>query len=153
MESITLPEGLAIPEEHQESFLGILNNNELSKADMVNQLLTMQSDALTAAAEQNAQAWVDLRGQWQEQAKALPEIGGDKLEETLANIKTGLEAAGAKQEAFEALDVTGAGDHPALIQLMSKLVKPFLEQPPVPGSPAQEKADLSVRMYPSMAKD
>lgn len=152
MEDLSLPEGLAIPEESQEGFLSILNNPDLTKPQMINELLKMQQDSMVAQQNAAIEEWQNTRNGWREQAQALPEIGGDKLNETLATIKSGLEAAGATNEAFAALDVTGAGDHPAIISLMRKLVEPFLETPPVPGNPETVKPDVATRFYPSMAK-
>ena len=153
MENITLPEGIDIPEDSREEFLGFINDAELSRADLVTKLIGMQAESLTAAAQAPIDAWTTLREGWQTEARALPEIGGDKLEGSLADIKRGLDAAGATKEAYEALDVTGAGDNPHLIQMMHKLVQPFLEKAPPPGDPTTIKADLATRMYPSMNKE
>lgn len=153
MENITLPEGIEIPEDSQEEFLGFINDGELSRADLVTKLIGMQAESLSAAAQAPIDAWATLREGWQAEARALPEIGGDNWEGSLADIKRGLDAAGATKEAYEALDVTGAGDNPHLIQMMHKLVQPFLEKAPQAGDPTTTKADLATRMYPSMNKE
>ena len=152
MEGIELPEGIEIPEDSQAPFLELMNDQSLSRTELVNKLLEMQGEALKESAQESLKAWVDIREGWRTEAKALPEIGGDKFEETVAAIKTGLEAAGATDEAFAALDATGAGDNPHLIKVLHSLVQPFLEKPPVSGDPVSEKGDRASRMFSNNSK-
>lgn len=152
MEALKLPENMEIPEELQEDFLSVVNDPELSRADLINKLIEMQGASLEASQEAAAKDWADLRTSWLEEARALPEIGGEKFDQTCADIKEGLNAAGATRDAYAAFDMTGAGDNPHIIQLMHKLVQPFLEKKPTTGNPVTTPTDRAERMFPSMAK-
>jgi hypothetical protein len=150
MEDITLPEGVAIPEESQTALLEVLNDNELSRGELVSKLISMQAEA-TATAQESA--WAETQTQWREQTAALPNFGGDKLEQNLAEIKRGLDAAGATKEAYEALEVTGLGNNPHILPLLHKLAQPFLEGTPVTGKPSQGNVDRAAVLYPTMTKE
>ena len=154
MESLTLPEGFEIPEEQQGALLEVLNDPEVSRADLVNRLIEMQTNVSTANVEALQQAmneqWLGTQTEWQKQLSAVPEFGGERLDESLAEVKKGLEAAGATKEVFDALDVTGAGNHPALVPLLHKLIKPFLEGAPVATSPSSGKLSREAKMFPNM---
>lgn len=147
LDQLSLPEGFAIPDDIQEPFLEVINNSELSRTEMVNELIKLQSQASNSAAEQ---LWTTTQETWRQEAQALPEIGGDKFDQSLAEIKRGLDAAGATKEVYQALDITGAGNNPHIIQLMHKLTKPFREAGPVSGAPSQGTVDRASRMYPTM---
>lgn len=156
LEAITLPEGFEIAEEQQEAFLSVLNDADLSRADMVNKLIEMQANMGMNNAE-NLQAaitdqWQNTQREWQSQLAALPEIGGERLDETLAEVKTGMEAAGATKEVFDALDVTGAGNHPQIVQFLHKVTAGFREGAAVTTKPAESKVSRAEKMYPSMSK-
>ena len=81
---------------------------------------------------------------------ALPTFGGANLDQNLAEVKQGMELAGASPEAFAALNVTGAGNHPALVPFLHKLVKPYLEAAPVTTTPSEGKLSREATMFPDM---
>lgn len=146
-ENITLPEGVELAEEPMADFLGIMNNQELSRGEMAQKLVELQvgmaQEAADAASNAGAKLWDDTQAQWQQQARDLPEIGGEQLPQTLATIKKGLEHVGADQETFDALNITGAGNHPAIIKVMFELTKGLVETPPVLGDAAGEGRKLT----------
>ncbi|MBM61909.1 MAG: hypothetical protein CL484_03035 [Acidobacteria bacterium] len=156
IDAITLPEGFEIAEDQQEAFLSVLNDPELSRAEVANKLIEMQAtqgmnNAETLQAALTEQ-WNNTQREWQQQLTALPEIGGERLDETLAEVKTGMEAAGATKEVFDALDVTGAGNHPQIVQFLHKVTAGFREGAPVSTKPAETKVSRAEKMYPSMNK-
>jgi hypothetical protein len=152
LEDITLPEGMEFGEEEGAAFVEMLNDENLSKQELVGKMLEMHKDAVTNTVQQLTDDWNKTRSEWHTAAKALPEIGGEKFDATLASIKSGFDAAGAGQEVYDALDATGLGDNPHFIQLAHKLVQPFLEQPPKTGEAPSTPEDRAARLYPSMAK-
>jgi Ca2+-binding RTX toxin-like protein len=156
-DDLVIPENFEIPDEAQTEILGLLNDPELSRADFVNKMIEMQSEAMAASLEEavtaNQQAWDNTQTEWQTALKSIPNFGGEALDEHLAQTKKGLEAAGAGQEFFDALDMTGAGNHPALVPMLHKLIKPYLEGTPVSGNPPKGKGGGVAAMYPSMQKD
>ncbi len=138
-DSFKLPEGVEVPEESFNQFLELMNNSELDPAERAQGLLDLQlsvaDDLIRAAEEAGIQQWTELQKQWQEEAKALPKIGGEKLPETLGAIRKGLEKVDATDETFQAFNLTGAGNNPEIIRIMHALVQPFLEGSPVLGDP------------------
>lgn len=154
-ESLTLPEGTEVAPEVTESFLSIINDPALSRAELAQKIVDLQLDLNTkgtAAAESAAQAlWDQTQETWRTEAKALPEIGGAKLPETLATIKKGLDAAGADKAVYDALDLTGAGNHPAVIKVLHALTKNLAEGKPVSGSPTSGSLTQAERLYGSSA--
>lgn len=150
-ESIVAPEGITLDEEQLTPFLEIMNSPDLSRAELAQKLVDYQVSSQTAAGEAAEEAatsmWNDTQKEWQTAATALPEIGGAALPETLATIKKGLTAAGADKATFEALNLTGAGNHPALIKVLHSLTKGYAETPPVTGAPPEGKLSQADRMY------
>lgn len=153
-EGLALPDGFEIPEAGREGFLSIVNNAELSRTDMLNQLIALQAtatgDPTAHLADAMAAQFAQTQTEWREALTALPNFGGNALDQNLAEVKQGLELAGASAEAFAALDLTGAGNHPALAPLLHKLIKPYLEAAPVTTDPNQGKLTREQTMYPNM---
>lgn len=144
---IELPEGVEVSEADMNSFLGIMNNRELTPAQQGQQLVALQlemaQNAQDAATQAGQTLWEETQNNWRAEAQALPEIGGDQLDRTLADIKKGLQVAGADDATFEALNVTGAGNHPAIIKLLHKLTEPLVEKTPVHGDATGGSPKLS----------
>lgn len=146
-ENITLPEGFQVDDTAMEGFLGIMNNQELDRAQLAQALVDLQVEASQQAADAATTAgrdlWNNMQTEWQEQARALPDIGGDNLESTLGTIRDGMRQMGATDKTFEALNLTGAGNHPEIIRIMYALTKDLQEQPPVNGDAAGDGRKLS----------
>jgi len=151
LESLVAPEGITLDPEQLTPFLEIMNSPDLSRAELAQKLVDYQVSAQVAAGEAAEAAatstWDDAQKEWQTAAAALPVIGGAALPQTLATIKKGLTAAGADASTFEALSLTGAGNHPAMIKILHSLTKSYAETPPVAGSPPQGKLSQADRMY------
>lgn len=154
-ESLTLPEGVIVDEEVLTQFLETVNTDGLSRAEVAQKFIDLQlslNEKVGAAATEAAQElWDKTQAEWISQCRALPEIGGDRLPSTLETIKRGLISAGADDKVFEALNLTGAGSHPAIVQLMHKLVQPFVEPAPVAGDPPKGSLSAALKLYPTMA--
>ena len=152
-ESYTFPEGTEVNEEVLGSFNELMNNNELSRADLAQGIIDLQIDATQKAMESATEAaqtlWTDTQGEWQDAVRALPEIGGEKLDESLATIKKGLESVGATKETFAAMDLTGAGNHPEIVRVFHALMKKLVEGGPVRGSQTQAPRSQADRMFGS----
>jgi hypothetical protein len=150
-ESFALPEGTEVSEEHMNTFVEVMNDADLSPAERGQKIIDLQTNLMEAATEQASNAaitaWDELQGTWQTELKALPEIGGDKLDASLASIKEGLERAGADEATFEALNQTGAGNNPHLVKLLYTLTRNSAEGGPVSGAPAAGKLSQADKMF------
>lgn len=142
---------MEVSPELTTEFLGILNNQELSANDRAQALVDLQGKALAQAAEAQTKAWTTLQDEWQGKVKADPEIGGAKLQDTLASVGKLVTEYGT-DELREALDVTGAGNHPAVVKFFAKMASRLTEGSAVPGNPAGQGQSLAEKMYPTMTK-
>jgi hypothetical protein len=150
-ESFTLAEGVTLDEAQLTPFLEIMNTADLTRAELAQKLVDYQVSSQTAAGEAADEAaismWNDTQKEWQTEANALPDIGGAAMPQTLATIKKGLDTMGADKATYAALDLTGAGNHPAIVKILHALTKGLSETPPVPGSPPEGKLSQADRMY------
>lgn len=150
-ESITFPEGIEADAETLTPFLEIMNDDKLTRVELAQKIVDLQIKTLTEgteAANEAAQTlWNDTQTQWQDEMKALPNIGGDNLDKSLATIKTGLIKAGADDAFFNALNVTGAGNHPEIVKVLFNLTKTRTEGGPVSGDPARGKLTQAEKMF------
>lgn len=150
---LTLPEGFELPEELGGEFTKLVND-EMTPQERGQALLDLyvkqvESQA-KAGVETGAKAWTDLNAQWRDEIKALPEFAG-KLDEELGATKQALLAAGATPDFFKALDLTGAGNNPHVVQMFHKLTQHLREGKGVSGGakPMSARSAASI-MYPSM---
>lgn len=130
--------------------LEIMNNGELTAKERTQQLVELQTGLAKRAAEAAEAAWTGMQNQWRQEAQALPEIGGDRLPQTLASIKKGLEVVGVDKTFYEAMALTGAGNHPAVIRALHALTKNLSEGKPVSGDPPKGQLSKLAAMYPTM---
>ena len=147
IEDITLPDGFEMPEEIGSSFLELINSPPESRAEFANSLIGFHTSLLESVAGEYAQQWEQTQETWRAEVRALPEIGGQNLQTSMAEIAKVLDRYGDK-EARDALAMTGAGNHPALVRLFHKIAKDVNEKPPVQGgAPSGAPRDRASRMY------
>lgn len=150
---LTLPEGFELPEELGGEFTKLVND-EMTPQERGQALLDLYVKQVEgqakAGVEAGAKAWTDLNAQWRDEIKALPEFAG-KLDEELGATKQALLAAGATPDFFKALDLTGAGNNPHVVQMFHKLTQHLREGKGVSGGakPMSARSAASI-MYPSM---
>jgi hypothetical protein len=113
--------------------------------EQVSALMEKVAPEITKMLTQPHAAWKDLQKQWTDQVRADPVIGGDNLPATVATFNKGLAMfaapAGATPDAVsaaiaevkQALVVTGAGNHPAIIRLFHNAFSRLNEGTPVMG--------------------
>ena len=150
---LKFPEGFEINESDQKEFVDIMNEG-LTRAELANKLVTFQSTMAQAASDSISSAWDDMVTQWQAAAEAHPEIGGDKLKPALGAIKNLInEVMGDKaNEVFDAFDLTGIGDNPDVISLLSRLASERAEGKLTTGDPTTAPTTLAKQMFPNQGK-
>ena len=151
IESLTLPEGAQVDPDAATAFLGLINDQKLTRAELAQKIVDMQinlSEKGTSAAQTAAATlWESTQSDWQKAVTALPEIGGRNLAQSLATIKSGLEKAGATKATFEALDLTGAGNHPEVVRILHALTKPLAEGRQIGGNAPAGSLSQADRLY------
>lgn len=151
VEAITLPEGVVADDAAMTGFLDLMNDTVISPTERAQKLIDLQFSMAEEGVKASQALWDKTQVDWQAEALALPEIGGDALPKTLANIKSGLDKLGATEATYAALTFTGAGNHPEIIRILSKATAHLVEgQPPKdPATPAKGNLSQSARMYPN----
>jgi len=155
LESLKVPEGLTIPDELGTKFLAVVNDTELSGADRAQALLDLQAEVARTASEGISKEFEQVREQWVKDAKALPDIGGDKLDETLGQIGTLIDEfdiadakLGVEAGAFrKVLDESGLGDHPVVITFLHRIASANSEGGPTSGGPGGQPRSAADRIY------
>lgn len=89
---------------------------------------------------------------WGEAVRKDPEIGGDKLAESMAQAGKLLDRYGSPA-LREWLNTSGAGSHPDLVKFVVKLARDFSEDAITTGAPASNaNKSLGELLYPGLAK-
>ena len=152
LEALTLPEGFDPTSPHAASFVELMNS-EVAPAERANQLLSLfakyQGDSAEAAQAAAQETWDTVQKQWQDEARALPDIGGAQLNATLSTLKQGLTNVGAGDEFFKIMDQTGAGNNPQVIRVLHSLTKGLVEKQPNTGSVSNPPKSQAERLFPS----
>jgi len=113
-EAFKAPEGVKLDEALTAQATELFADMGLSQ-DQAQKLVNFHAGQMQALAQANAKAYADLQTTWVNEIKADPEIGGTKLQSSLglaANAIDRLGIPGLK----EALDLTGAGNNPAVVR-------------------------------------
>lgn len=129
-----------------DKFAEVAGKHQISQ-EAAQEIMASMSQTLN---EVQAEALTALRGQWREQVTADSEIGGDKLNESLATAKKALTQFGG-DEMLQLLEETGFGDHPAVIRTFNKIGKAISEDSFVAaGQRASAPVTPAKTMYPNM---
>lgn len=155
VEALELGEDHGYDPETLNEFLGFMNDPELDSAGRAKAMLGLADKLLvntfTQVQAQAVEQWTSTQNEWRGKIRQLKGFG-DNTPQRLGEIKRGLMAAGADKETFAALNVTGAGNHPAIVKLLDKLAKPFLEKSVPSGGTVREGKSLEdkfSKLFPS----
>ena len=144
-EALTIPEGFSVDDAQRDSFLALANELKLP-AESANKLVAFQANLAKAATEGYSRAWEDQNKTWQNEVRADPEIGGQKLEGVLSGISKVLDQYGSP-ELRQALASTGAGNNIHVVRFFHKMASVLTEAGPVSGSPAKAQQSLADVLY------
>lgn len=144
-------EGFVMDETVRDEFLGLVNNQELDGPGRAQALVDLYLKTAKEASEKGSTAWAETQTQWQDTTKADPEIGGDKLDGVLATVSKAIDKYGSP-ELRQAMDLTGAGNHPAVIKFMYNMAKQFNEGTHISGNAGGGGASLAEKMFGASSK-
>ena len=139
--AFTLPEGMTLDAESLRPATELFTESGLSQ-EQAQRFIDLALAREQAAAQRGAQAFVDLQNQWVSEIKADPDIGGARLTASLASAARAidrLDVPGLR----EALNFTGAGNHPAVVKAFVRLGQMVSEDRFRPGGPAAPAAPRS----------
>ena len=151
-EDITFPEGLEISDERRDSALAIINNRDLSPKEQLQALVNLQGEIAKEASDTISETWANTQKEWQDEVKADPTIGGDKLPATLSAVNKLVTEYG-DDKLVEAFALTGAGNNVHVIKFLNSIAGKLLEGGAVPAtSPTNQESTAAERLFPSMKK-
>ena len=139
-----LPEGVTVDADSLKPATELFAETGLNQ-DQAQKFIDLAMARETAAAHKSVQAFVDLQNQWVSEIKADPDIGGDRLKTSLASANRAIDRLNVPG-LREALNFTGAGNHPAIVKAFVRLGQMIAEdrfrpghlaRPDVPRSPAE----------------
>ncbi len=119
MTKFVLPEGVQIDEKAMGEAAVLFKEVGLEQ-DQAQKLLTFAANREKAIAEAGVNAYVALQTKWVSEIKADPEIGGDKLPASLADAARAIDRLGG-QDLRAAMDLTGAGNNPAIVKALVRM--------------------------------
>ena len=116
-----LPEGMAIDAEGMKPAIDLFKESGLSQ-EQAQKFIDLATSREVAAAQKGQQAYVDMQNKWVSEIKADPEIGGEKLTANVAKVGQLIDRL-AIPGLREALDLTGAGNNPAITKAFVRLAQ------------------------------
>jgi hypothetical protein len=151
-EAFKTPEGLALDEAKVAEFSKLAAEAKMPQ-EVAQKFVDLYTAELKQLTEAPMRAWTALQNQWQEEVRNDPVIGGANLDKNLAATKAGLSnLLGEEAKAFfDALNITGAGNNPAILRGLMKAAAPHAPASPVAGSPAKPAKSAGATLYPTMA--
>ena len=117
--------------------------------EQAQKLVDFQAAQVDAGQKGQAEAFTQVKQEWQDQTKNDAEIGGDKFEQSVSDARGALEKFGTP-ELNTLLNDFGVGNHPEMIRFMSKVGALTKEDVPgnPGGSPPSGKSRVDI-LYPS----
>lgn len=147
-----VPEGVALDEALVGEFTPIAKELGLDN-DSAQKLVDLYTKTRAADTQKLYDAWAQTHEKWVGDAKADKEFGGANFDASIAIAKKAMTAAvlGGGEKLVEALNVTGAGNHPEVIRFFYKVGKLMSDDKFDTGkSQSGAPADKAAALYPSM---
>ena len=152
--TLTLPENFVIPEDVGKEFTELAGKHGL-KTEAAQELVNLYASQVQKQMNASAELYERMNTEWVDSIRADKEVGGEKLDGNLAKIGKLLGDSKFVDPGFkEALDLTGAGNHPAVFRTMLKIADALSEGAPVGGTPSAQSRPGSIAeaMYPNNPK-
>ena len=149
LKGLKLPEGFTAEDKNLADVVGILSDEKLSPQERMQKLVDTHASALKTASEASSKYWSDLQASWMTENKnkfgADPGKHADIVAVAKAIDQLGEKRAGAFREA---LDMSGMGNNPAIIEALVEWAKVLNEPSRHPsGSPAGRPASAAEAIY------
>jgi len=157
-EAWKLPDGFEMP----EAKLTLVNDTfkELGISQEAGQkLVDLYAGQLKEEIEAPYKAYTDLRKTWRDEVAADPKIGKilPQVKQDIARALDGIGDPVLVTAYKEAMDLTGAGDHPAFIKVLHALAQRAVEGKPVTGkgpagvtAPGAKPTTGAAALYPNL---
>jgi hypothetical protein len=147
-----LPEGMQFEGEQLEAFTEFGQKYGLSQ-DAAQNLIDMHLGQVDKITTLQQETWDEIKADWRKQSLADKDLQDEEgnAEAAIAIAVKGVEALGGKA-LKEAFDLTGAGEHPAVVKAFHKLGKMAVEDEFVFGGGSGDQKTPAEKLYPTMNK-
>lgn len=146
-EAFTMPDGMEVDEALVGRFTPVAKELELDQAG-AQKLVDLFAEIQAEAAEAQTTSWNAMQEQWAEDAKGDKEMGGDKWDETVSLAARARDKFGTPA-LKDALNATGAGNHPELIRFFARIGRLVGEDGFVSGETKPAPKTTAEVMYPN----
>ncbi len=136
-----LPEGMSVDADALDQARALFSEARLPQ-EQAQKFIDLAVSRERAAAEEGARAFVELQNKWVSEIKADPDIGGARLNASLAAAARAIDRL-AVPGLKEALTLTGAGNNPAVVKAFVRLGQMISEDRFAPGHAAAPAAPRS----------
>jgi len=158
----TIPEGTTLDEQTATEFKGLAKELDLTQ-EQAQKVLDFGGGKLRAQIEAPYKLWAETQAKWQAEVKADPDIGGTKFEQSIKDaaqifvpgdsnpfVKDEAEAKSLR----DALNMTGAGNNPAMVKLFVRIGQLLSEPGSLTGKPVStdRHGALLEKFYPTMTE-
>lgn len=127
VEEIKLPEGMVIDPAVSKDFTAIVNEGGIPR-DVVAKLIDLQAGFMKSTSERDTANWTKTQDEWKANVMADKVIGGDKNPEAMARVAFLRDTYGKDiPDLKQALDMTGAGNHPGFIKWIVNISQDLVE--------------------------
>lgn len=147
-----VPDGVQLDEALITEFTPVAKELNLDNAS-AQKLVDLYTKTRAADTQKLYDAWAQTHEKWVGDAKADKEFGGANFDASIAIAKKAMTAAvlGGGEKLVEALNVTGAGNHPEVIRFFYKVGKLMSDDKFDTGkSQSGAPVDKAAALYPSM---
>ncbi len=150
-EDFQIPEGLTADDPLVSAFVETVSVKGLSQ-ETAQAVLAELAPKVTEALQAPYREWQAQQTAWLKEINDDPTIGGANLGPVQQRIGRLLADPNFVDAGFaQAMNATGAGNHPAVIRTFAKLAARLTEGEPVrPGAPAQQPKGLAEKLYPNL---
>jgi len=130
-----VPEGYTLDAAAAQEASGLFKTMNLNQ-EQAQRLVDFYVKKTQESHDAPFKAYVDMRKGWREEASKHAEIGGNlaQVKETVSRAINQLGDAQLASDFRDAMDITGAGDHPAFIRVFYKFAQAVTEGRPVSGN-------------------
>ena len=144
-----LPEGMTLDSALLDQAVPIFKELGLTK-EQSQKLIDIHASQIQNSIKSQAESFDQLKQDWRSQTEKDNEIGGDKLQETVATARIALEKLGTP-ELTKLLDDFGIGNNPEMIRFMARVGSFMREDSPgKTGTPTNNgKKDRASVLYPN----
>jgi hypothetical protein len=150
-QDFTLPKGVEVDGDTLSAAKSLFAEQRLPQ-EQAQKLVDLYVARANAAAERNVAAWRDTQEKWAGEVKADPDIGGPRFPASVAAASRAIEWArvpGLK----EALDMTGAGNNPAIVKAFVRFGQALAEDRFAAGNGGvPDQRSIAERLYNNTPK-